>query len=371
MPSAERIDRNIYRRNGIYFVRYTDATGKQRLKSTKSRDKKNAYALRAKLESEAFERREFPMRHKSHLAMKELRDMAVRHLDAQRKSTDHVRHLDAAVAWFGPKRNVASLSFEDMEDYRDHLKLKPNGKPRSISTINGYLINLLTALNYAVEARRLAHNPVQGFEIQNPRNERDRVGTPEEYETLLELCGDADLKLAIVIGYHTPMRLGEICSIERSRVFLDKRFIALGEKHTKNDEGRLVPMSKPVQEAVARFLKAHPERKGRLLRPHLETVKKAVNALSKAFGDLADEAGCPDLRFHDFKHTSLTNYRVSGMDLTQMQRISGNKTVDLLVKRYQKVVDDELLAAADRAAAVANRKKKRKPKQTEQRVEAE
>jgi integrase len=355
MPSGQTVDRNIFKRKGIYYVRFTDATGKQRVKSTRSREKKHALALRAKLEAEAFERREFPARNKSVLTMKQLRDMAVRHLDAQRKSTDHVRHLDAAVEWFGEHRYAATLTFEEMADYRDALSKKPNGSKRATSTVNGYLVDLLTALNLAVDARRLDHNPLHGFKLQKPRNQRDRVATQDEFERLMAIA-DEELRLAITIAYYTPMRLGEIAALERSRVFLRQRFIAIGEAYTKNDEGRLVPMAPPVVEEMRRFLERHPERSGRLIQPERSTIRKAVNAISKRFAKLADEAKCPDLTFHDLKHTSLTNYRLAGMDFAQMQRISGNKTVELLVKRYQKVVDDELLAAVDRAAERADRK---------------
>lgn len=303
MPRGEWVERNIFRRGETYYIQYTDATGRQRVKSTKSREIKHARALLAKHKAEAFEGREFPAKGTLRLSMARLRDYATEHMNEHRRSGDHVRHLKAAARFFGENRTAISLTFEDLQEYRKHLATRKNGKPRSTSTVNGYLVDLLTAFNLAAKARLIPHNPVHGFKLKDPKNERDRTASPDEYERLMAAVRDDDLRLAIVIGYHTPMRLGEIMQLERGRVFLNRRFIALGEHQTKNSDGRLVPISKPVLVELERFLKAYPDRRGRLLRPDVPSVRLAMQQISKLFGETADRAECGDLTFHDLKHT--------------------------------------------------------------------
>ena len=59
-------------------------------------------------------------------------------------------------------------------------------------------------------------------------------------------------------------------------------------------------------------------------------------------------AGITNFRFHDFRHTAITNMRRAGIDLLTIMQISGHKTM-VCFTRYNSFREADLKAAACKA----------------------
>jgi len=59
-------------------------------------------------------------------------------------------------------------------------------------------------------------------------------------------------------------------------------------------------------------------------------------------------AGITNFRFHDFRHTAITNMRRAGIDLLTIMQISGHKTM-VCFTRYNSFRESDLKAAALKA----------------------
>ena len=70
-----------------------------------------------------------------------------------------------------------------------------------------------------------------------------------------------------------------------------------------------------------------------------------VRSLKGAFKAACKGAGITSFRFHDLRHTAITNMRRSGIDLLTIMQISGHKTM-VCFTRYNSFREADLKAAA-------------------------
>jgi integrase len=277
--------------------------------------------------------------HDRRLTMGQLRDRWLEQ-SAGKKSITSIRPWFAViVAFFGADRPIDTLTRSDVEALVAHLRATPNvrGKKNTPATINRYLEQLRAALRWIGEEHP-HRDPMRGVSKLPEKNERDRIVTPAEYRRLVE-AAPPSIRLAIVIGYHTAMRAGEIVNLTWDRVDLDAGFARLRAGDTKTGKPRNVPLAPPVVEAL-RAAKRRPD--GRLFGMQRQT-------LSPNFAKLVRKLGMADLHFHDLRHTALTNLRRAGADVFTLQRISGHTTLAML-KRYTHSTDDDAMAAVLRAS---------------------
>jgi integrase len=67
--------------------------------------------------------------------------------------------------------------------------------------------------------------------------------------------------------------------------------------------------------------------------------------MREAFKTACQDAGIQGFRFHDFRHTAITNMRRAGIDHLTIMRISGHKTMACFT-RYNSFREPDLQAAA-------------------------
>jgi integrase len=75
--------------------------------------------------------------------------------------------------------------------------------------------------------------------------------------------------------------------------------------------------------------------------------ERSVNSIKTAFNAACRRAKIEGFRFHDFRHTAVTNMRRAGIDHLTIMRITGHKTLEVF-KRYNSFLEADLKEAASR-----------------------
>ena len=205
------------------------------------------------------------------------------------------------------------------------------GRPVKPSTVNRDVANLRAMLNKALDHSKIESNLIGWIKQLEENNVRERVLSPEEFETLYLHC-PASLKGLVLIAYYLPMRQAEIMNLTWQEIDLKTGFIRLGGERTKNKTGRVIPLHPRIVD----FFKSFP-------RPihggYIFGQSRRFNR--KAFNKAVEAAGINDLTFHDLRHCAINNLRLAGNDHYTIKQASGHKT-DIAFQRYNLVTEEEI-----------------------------
>jgi len=193
----------------------------------------------------------------------------------------------------------------------------------------------------AIHHKKADKNPVMAVERLQEHNVRDHVLSLEEFQRLLDAAPNY-LRPILLLAHDTGMRRGEILNLRWSQVDLKHGFIHLGGLDTKTQEGRLVPLNdrltnalKDVMHSAIRCASGHVfHRQG-----------TPIKDVREAFVAACRKAAIVDFRFHDLRHTAVTNMRRSSIDHLTIMKISGHKTLEVFL-RYNSFDADDLTQAA-------------------------
>jgi integrase len=216
------------------------------------------------------------------------------------------------------------------------------------ATINRELAIIRRAFNLAFQhdppkVTRVPHIP--GLQENNVR-----TGFLEHAEYLkLRDALPEELKLLLVIGYHTGVRRGELINIQWKQVDLHARRIRLEVGTTKNKEGRYLPVYGEMAEwlGMARTIYEEQFPKCPWL---LHRNGERILDFRKAWDIARVAAGVPNILLHDLRRTAARNMVRAGIPEKIVMMITGHKTRAML-DRYNIVNDRDLDLAAARMDA--------------------
>lgn len=217
---------------------------------------------------------------------------------------------------------------------RQGIRTGASTTPVSKGTINQELATLSHLLNKAVEWKWLDTKPAQvkRYKLENARIE---YLTTEEIDRLLTAAREdssPDIYPFIVIGLETSMRKTEILSIRLKDIHLDKQSIYI--PHAKAGARQ-----QPITQHLAEFLKGYvesaepdqqwlfPARKSYSETGHLCNIASAFRRVVKAA-----RLDPKSVVRHTLRHTAITHLVQAGVDLPTVQRISGHKTLSMVVR---------------------------------------
>jgi len=119
--------------------------------------------------------------------------------------------------------------------------------------------------------------------------------------------------------------------------------VCLKAEDTRTDNTRLVPLTADLTTLLKDLYKAC-----YLQEPYVFLVNgKSVHSIKTAFKASCRRAKLQGFRFHDFRHTAVTNMRRAGIDHLTIMRITGHKTPEVF-KRYNSFLEGDLKDAAHR-----------------------
>lgn len=230
----------------------------------------------------------------------------------------------------------------DIERYKKHRQAA-NAKP---GTINRELSVISHLINKAIDWKWLDHKPCN---IKRFKEDSGRIVylTTEQITNVLN-AAKADqcpyIYLFIVIGLGTSMRRMEILSIQIKNIDLNRRVIFIPQAKAGARE-------QPIPQYLADFLKgyidtAKPDQVWLFPSKHSESGH--IMNVEKQFRRVVAAAGLnpKEVVRHTLRHTAITHLVQAGVDLPTVQRISGHKTLQMVV-RYSHQNGEHIKSAMD------------------------
>ena len=226
---------------------------------------------------------------------------------------------------------------------------------RAPSTISKRVSGLARVMDWAMrrELVQLDKNPLRMLPVgycskSLDRNklwsgERDRRLEETEEGAIRSVLTDKNEHLLFDMALETAMRLGEMFTLKTADIDLKRRTIFLHQ--TKNGSKRQVPISS----VLLKKLEAHGLSQTHLFEDWWQggDAKEKVRVghmLSHRFAKRFEQAGCPDVRFHDLRHHAVSRlYERTDLTDLEISKISGHKGFRML-QRYANIRGSDLAA---------------------------
>jgi integrase len=249
------------------------------------------------------------------------------------KSIGKIRqHCEGLKEAFGNAK-ASQIKPGDVEEYREKKLLQTHyrGTMYRSASVNREIEVMRRIFNLAMRDDRVEKNPCWKVTRLSENNARDRVLSDEELNTLLKNLPQHAADIGAV-GYHTGMRAGEIFNLTWDRVNMREGFFILQSEDTKTGNPRHVYFNGAVREILQRLGKVRHISHNHVFIYHGKPLKSIKTALANAL----KKTGIGDFRFHDLRHTWITNARKAGVDRTVIMKLTGHKTLSMFT-RYNSV----------------------------------
>ena len=221
------------------------------------------------------------------------------------------------------KIRLSNLTPAVMGKYRDERLTKV-----SAGTVIRELAYLSSIINHARREWGInIDNPIRMVRKPQSPQGRDRILSTSERRSLLDEVKPAGrrnvwLEPVVKFALETAMRRGELLSLRWSNIDLNRRTALL--ETTKNGERRLVPLSS----SAIGILNNLPRHIGG------EVFPVSACALAAMFNRAVVRAGILNFRFHDLRHTAITELAKKLPNLVELSAVSGHKSLKMLQRYY-------------------------------------
>ena len=324
----------------VLWIEYY-ADGRQQRESSKSRRYKDAEALLrqrlAEIETGAYAG---PLAERVLVAA--LLDDLIADFEENEKSVEWVRYVDGHLRPFFGKIRAARLRTDQLRAY---VKQRRSAGVKN-STINRELACLKRAFNLSRQATPPKVKRVPIFpKLKEPPPRKGFFGHDEFTMLRSELPGE--IRPVITFAYCTGCRKGEILQLRLEQVDLLARVVRLNPGETKNDEGRVIPLTGELYEMLSMQRQIRDQSWPNcpwVFFRHGERIKDfraAWDEASKRAGLWNQETDRPRRIFHDLRRTGARNLVRAGVPERVVMQIGGWKT-RAVFDRYNIVSERDL-----------------------------
>lgn len=216
---------------------------------------------------------------------------------------------------------IGSITATDISAWRDKRLQAVSG-----ATVRREMNLLASVFRVAIrEWRWVGQSPMLEVDKPvNPRSRRRRVTQAEIGMLSDKLTGPAgkEILAGFLLGIETGMRAGEMWSLERGQIYLDRRYVHL--EKTKNGDERDVALSPAAIAIISALLKD--KRKTLFL--------TSLGVRDTLFRKARDAAGIKNLHFHDSRSEAI--YRLSKkLDVLELARQIGHRDIRSLMIYFE------------------------------------
>lgn len=243
----------------------------------------------------------------------------------KKSAAEDVRMWDKYLADRFAHRYVETVNYEDIASLHSHLSDTPYQANRLLSLLNAMFSFSVAPLKWS------RHNPCAGVR-RHSETSRKRYYSADE---LRSVCSALDRRaekhprsVALVYALlYTGARKSELATAKRE--WLTGNVLSLPDSKTG---ARTIVLPQHIAEGL------HHIPPGRPL--------FGVTDPKKLWDAVRQEAGCPDLRMHDLRHSFASMALASGIGLSQIGELLGHASVQT-TKRYAHLIPDCAASAVE------------------------
>jgi integrase len=355
------LPKGIYKRGGVFWIRYAGLDGKIVFESAKQGDRsgtrvQDAEALLHERKADVGRGKQPEIRKKiPNITFKALSVEYLQWAKRQRSFPQKETLVKQLVTIFGayPLRALNSRLLEQyqterMEKGNKLVKVKPQGGNKP-ATINRHVATIKAMFTKAVEWELVEEDvlkKVRKVKLLEENNRRLRYLSKEECQALVGECR-GHLRPIVIMALNTGMRRGEILSLKWDNVDMKHGFILLDK--TKNGERREIPINGTLRATLAGIPR-------RLDLPHVfinPDTDLPYGDIKNAFNRALRKAGIRDFHFHDLRHTFASHLVMGGQDITTVKDLLGHKTLTMTL-RYSHLAPAHTVKAVELLDSILN-----------------
>ena len=195
----------------------------------------------------------------------------------------------------------------------------------------------------------LSRNVADLVEIPRPKKQEFKTWTPEQVKIFLRTAENDRFYALYMLATTTGARKGELLALKWTNINLEQGTLQIKET-IQEVPGKGLLFSQPKSEKSRRSitlpgLTVRALRQHRELNPDSELVFTTSNKtpisprnLVKYFKRLVDEAGLPEIRFHDLRHTCATILLSENVHQKVVQELLGHSQINLTLDTYSHVL---------------------------------
>ena len=263
---------------------------------------------------------------------------------------------------------LADLTSLDLQRFYKHLldggrvdrveaKKKPKGlAPKTVRNIHQMIGS---AYNLAMEQKLVSKNPTQGCALPQVEHKEMKTLTADQLSAFFQEARDSGVYELYYLDLATGLRRGELCGLKWSDFDEEAGTLKVCRTiHARKGGGVEAGSTKTYAGTRTILL---PSSTAQLLRERKKSAltewifpdplcpERPVSPGSayRRLKSLLGEAGLPDLRFHDLRHTFATHALTSGVDAKTLSGILGHTKASFTLDTYTHVTGDMQRGAAE------------------------
>lgn len=273
--------------------------------------------------------------------------MACTDPETQSKNTAYRQRFGECVVHLlsilGADTAVETIRVSDIKRYM----LERENQGAAAATINRERGALSKIFRILIENELIERNPVSLTKPADEKRGRRKVYLSyNDFMRLVTALPDWYKPIALM-AYYTGMRQGEIRTLKRSSLHLDRRLIRLNPTDTKERNWKTVPLHKDLIPILKRVLSKSVVSMDAVFLRQGRSIPRTE--LRRLWEKAVAECGIDGLHFHDLRHTWKTNARRSGIDEELRSKIMGHShRAGSTHEGYGVEFDQEYLDAIDK-----------------------
>jgi integrase len=216
-------------------------------------------------------------------------------------------------------------------------RLDEGTAPKTINEEIGFLLRILGEPGDIIRAR-LRKRRMLKLKV---RNTIGKAYSEEEKGRMLQEARKArspHIYLALTLALNAGMRDAEIKTLTWAQINFAKKFLAVGRSKTEGGEGRTIPLNSALLPALTEYVAWYTDRFGEIRpewyvfpfgKPGPSDPTHHVTTLKTAWTNVRDHAKVTG-RFHDNRHTLITELAESGAGDQAIMDIAGHVSKQML-----------------------------------------
>jgi len=261
-----------------------------------------------------------------------------------------LRHKSVVFAKYAVRHITRLLGKEMMVDVTDRTvreyqatRLREKASPKTINEEVGFLLRLLGDAGDVIRVRMRRQKTLK----LAVRNEVGKAYTAEEKQALLDAAKEARspaIYPALMLALNAGMRDSEIRGLQWERLDLQKAIVTVGASKTEAGTGRTIPLNSAALSAMREYAEWYEDRFGAIQpqwyvfafgKPWPSDPTRPVVTFKTSWDNVRKRAGVQG-RFHDNRHTLITDLAESGAGDETIRQIAGHVSPRML-KHYSHI----------------------------------